>query len=163
MRGRRKMHKDPAPRLGGVGIFAGLLPLLFFNGFDKRLVSFLAGCLIIFFIGLLDDITGVMWRFKTLGTFVAASVIIFYDGAKVEHLDTLIGSGNLDLGVFFIPFTYFCIPWIVNAINFVDGLNGLPAGTSLIAFACYILASLKREGFPLNAHSLGMRHVPFCC
>ena len=150
MPGRRKMHKDPIPRLGGVGIFVGLLPLFLFSGFDRRSVSFLAGCIIIFFVGLLDDIKGVRWRLKILGTFVASSVIIFYGGARVEHLGTIIGSGNLDLGIFSIPFTYFCILGIVNAINFIDGLNGLAAGISLMAFATFaVFASLAGDASSL--------------
>ncbi len=139
--GRRKHHKTPVPRLGGIGIFLGLLASLMFIKMNDRVVSYLIASAIIFSVGIIDDIRGVRWSAKMAAVFLATSVTIFYGKITVTNLGDILWFGRLDLGIWSIPFTYFSVLGIVSAINLFDGLNGLAGGTSLIIFGFLALFS----------------------
>jgi UDP-GlcNAc:undecaprenyl-phosphate GlcNAc-1-phosphate transferase len=131
--GRRKIHKAPVPRIGGIGILAGFAAALFFLELDQRVLAYLIGSLMIFALGVADDMRGVRWWVKMPATLAATSVTVFYGGMTIEGLGNIAGLGALELGVLSIPFTYFSVLGIVSAINLTDGMNGLAGGTALIA------------------------------
>jgi len=139
--GKRKHHKTPVPRLGGIGIFLGLLVGVAFLRFNDRIVSYLIASSIIFSVGVIDDIKGVSWWAKMAAVFLATSVTIFYGKITVTSLGDILWFGSLDLGIWSIPFTYFSVLGIVSAINLFDGLNGLAGGTALIIFGFLALFS----------------------
>lgn len=133
--GERKVHLVPTVRIGGLGIYAGFLIALPFIVISERIVSAIFGSAIILAVGLWDDVKGINWKVKMLGIFAASTLVIFYGNIRLKHLGDLFGNGQVELGVWSIPFTYFCIIGVVNAINLIDGINGLAAGISVIAFA----------------------------
>ncbi len=145
--GRRKHHKTPVPRLGGIGIFLGLLVSLAFLNINERVTSYLIACSIIFSVGVIDDIKGVSWAAKMAAVFSATSITIFYGNITVTSLGDILWFGRLDLGAWSIPFTYFSVLGIVSAINLFDGLNGLAGGTSLIIFSFLALFSYMGHNF----------------
>lgn len=135
--GRRKVHKKPIARIGGLGIFIGLLAAIPFLEMGNRVTSYFIGVVIILISGLWDDLTGIDWKKKMLAVFIATSVTIFYGGISVESLGNLFSLGDVSLGFWSIPFTYFCVMGMVSAINLIDGLNGLASGLSLIALVLF--------------------------
>ncbi len=145
---RRKHHKTPVPRLGGIGVFLGFLASLVFLNINDRVTSYLIASSIIFSVGIIDDLIGLRWTVKMAAVFLATSVTIFYGRIYITHLGDLLWFGELKLGVFSIPFTYFSVLGIVSAINLFDGLNGLAGGTSLIIFL--FLALFSYIGHDIN-------------
>lgn len=136
----RKIHTRPVPRIGGVALFlAFFLPLLFvaFNrkmfmqyvSTDYRLVAFVAGAVLIFGLGLWDDIRRLPSWFKFTGQVLVAA-IMFYGGIRINVVSFPFVEA-LHLGWLSLPATIFWFVLVINAINLIDGLDGLAAGISL--------------------------------
>jgi UDP-GlcNAc:undecaprenyl-phosphate GlcNAc-1-phosphate transferase len=130
-----RWHKMPTPLLGGVGIFfAFVASLLFTYGWNKQLdwshFGLLAGSLIIFCLGLYDDIRKLSPPAKLIGQILAAAVVILF-GYSTNFFTPKIDNPIIAQ----IPnllLTFFWIVGITNAINLLDNMDGLAAGISLI-------------------------------
>lgn len=132
---KRKIHKEAIPSSGGLAIFFGFLfAALFLNRPTPEILGFLIGANIITAIGLLDDIFDFPPATKFFGQILAALVVI-NAGVRVEFITDIINNHGttFSLGFLSLPFTFFWIIGITNAINFIDGLDGLAAGVSGIA------------------------------
>ncbi len=140
--GERKVHDRAIPRVGGLGIIAGALITVFsLLHIDPTIMSFLLGALVIVIFGVWDDTRQVEPYLKFLGQFIAISIIIFYGDIWIKQLP-FTGSDDISPWVG-IPFTYFAIIGMTNAVNTSDGLDGMAGGESLlslivIAFLAYI-------------------------
>jgi UDP-GlcNAc:undecaprenyl-phosphate GlcNAc-1-phosphate transferase len=156
--GGRRVHTRVIPRLGGLavvaGFFAPLAALAFtqsdvaevFYADPLRSVGLAVGGVIIASLGAWDDIRGVRAWHK-LAVQLLAALVAWGCGFRMEHL-TLPFVGELDLGVFGLPFTLLWIAAVVNAMNLIDGLDGLAGGIAF--FACltnFVVAALN--GNPL--------------
>ncbi len=141
----RKIHKSPTPLLGGLAIMAGFLATFLIGirlheaEFTFPLAGFLLGAVWIFFLGLLDDKIGIGAPAKLLGQLVACA-FLFFSG----NTNGLITSAPLDL--------FFSLIWVVglmNAINFLDNMDGLATGiTFLAAMAFFTLFILHGQVVP---------------
>lgn len=153
---QRKVHKNPIPRLGGISfmpsmLLASIVALLLFNNLaeqQKLLVStwsvtFLISLIIIYTIGLLDDIIGVAPRNKFICQIVAAALLTL-SGLYINNLYGLFGIYEIPAYVG-IPFTIIIIVLIDNAINLIDGIDGLAGSLALLALIAFLIA-FSREG-----------------
>ena len=130
----RRMHKTPIPRVGGLAIFLGFVvaSLIFTEiGPEKRMV--LIGTLIIVVLGVIDDVVALKARTKFLGQLVAAFVPVFLGDMVIQSFSNPFGSGYIHLGAWGVPITILWIVGMTNAVNFIDGLDGLAVGVSCIA------------------------------
>lgn len=129
----RKVHELDMPRLGGLAIFiAFILPFIFIV--DKKPGPFLGvilGAIIIFLMGILDDIYQLSAKTKFVGQIIAAGIAIYF-GVVVQFLTNPF-DGLVSLGFLSIPVTLLWIVGVTNAINLIDGLDGLAGGVSVIA------------------------------
>lgn len=128
----RKVHVKLMPRLGGLAIFVSFLIgfLLFFPG-EEKAWPIILGALIIVITGVIDDMKGVSPKVKMLGQLLAAIAVVA-GGIQIEYV-TLPFSGRIEFEFLAIPITIIWILAITNAINLIDGLDGLAAGVSSIA------------------------------
>ncbi|MCP3028084.1 glycosyltransferase family 4 protein [Halobacillus sp. A5] len=128
----RKVHTKKMPRLGGAAIFFSVvLGFLFFIPNHSYAVPLLIGGVIIAATGIFDDILNLPPLYKLFGQSMAAAVVIS-SGVKIEFVNLPFGA-PVEFGFLSIPITLFWIIGITNAINLVDGLDGLAAGISSIA------------------------------
>jgi len=112
----RKVHSSAIPRIGGIAIFMSFLfSCLVFVDLVPPVRGILAGGLVIFCTGLIDDISGLSAKRKFLGEIVACLVAILVGGLHVHTLGNLFGT-NLPIWVA-IPFTVFAVVGVINAIN----------------------------------------------
>lgn len=133
----RRMHTKTMPRFGGLAIFAGsTTAMLIFLKFDPRVVTIVMGGVLIYILGVIDDIKHLSAKVKFLGqTFVA--LIMYVNGIRIEFLTNFLGEGNSQLGdVLCFIITMVWIVGITNTVNLIDGLDGLAAGTAAIASLC---------------------------
>ena len=143
----RRMHKVPIPRMGGLAIFAGfLVSVLFFVPLGTEFRSILIGALILVVLGIIDDIVALKPRTKFAGQIIAA-LIPALSGVSIHGIVNPFVPGQYStLGIFSIPLTVIWIVGITNAVNFIDGLDGLACGVSAIAtVTMFIIAVLFGE------------------
>jgi len=141
----RRMHSHPIPRMGGLAIFFGfLLSTLFFVELTPQVRGMLLGAVIIVVLGIFDDIYALRAKFKLVVQIVAALVAVL-SGNVIEWLtNPNIFSPNpyWHLGWFSIPFTVLWIVAITNAVNLIDGLDGLACGVSTISSMTLLVIAL---------------------
>lgn len=129
----RKVHKNPIPRLGGLGIYGGfLLGYMLFGQHSVQMNAILIGSFIILVTGIFDDIKPVPAKYKFIAQIVGASIIPLYGKILLQDISAF--GLYLNFGVFAYPITILFIVGIVNCINLIDGLDGLSSGISSIYF-----------------------------
>jgi len=129
---QRKIHKSPIPTLGGLAIFSGfLIGLLVVQPDSPYHFFILLGALFTIFLGLFDDIYPLSSKSKFVSQIVIASVVVIGGDLKVSFINLPFG-GQIEFGWFSIAIAIFWIVGITNAINLIDGLDGLSAGISAI-------------------------------
>lgn len=158
--GKRKVHQSPIPRLGGLSVVASISITLgaayWLVGPDQHSLfargalwgPLIFGGILVFAVGVLDDIRGVSSMFKFSVQAIAALVAISY-GVRFNHV-TFIESGGIDLGLWAYPLSFLWIIGITNAFNLIDGLDGLSAGLASIAAGTSAAVFLLR-GDPTDA------------
>ena len=144
-RDSRRMHNHPIPRMGGLAIFFGfILSALIFVPLDAPLRGMLLGAVIIVILGIFDDIYALPALPKLLVQIVAATVAVLM-GNQIEILSNPnIFSSNpyWDLGILSVPISVFWIVGITNAVNLIDGLDGLACGVSTISSMTMLVIAL---------------------
>ena len=132
----RRMHKVPIPRMGGLAIFLGfIISVLLFVEVDDQMKGILLGSVIIVVMGIIDDITPLRASLKFVIQILAALIPVYY-GVQI----TCISNPNLfsdnpywNFGWLSIPITVIWIVGLTNAVNLIDGLDGLAIGVSSIS------------------------------
>lgn len=136
-RDARRMHKRPIPRMGGLAIFMGFLAaLLIFGRMDVQMLSILLGAMLIVVLGIFDDIVALGAKFKFCIQILAAAIPVCVGGLKIEFFTSFNPFSDnpyFSLGILSVPVTILWIVGITNAVNLIDGLDGLAAGVSSIA------------------------------
>ena len=131
----RKVHRRPMPRLGGLAVYiAFTATVLLTQNLAREWWGLLLGATLIVLLGILDDTRGISARQKLVGQIVAACAVIPF-GVEVEFVTNPLQGGLIALGFWGIPLTVFWLVAVTNAVNLVDGLDGLAAGTAVIAAA----------------------------
>ena len=130
----RKIHKVPMPRLGGLAIFlAFLLGYILYGDVSTQMLSILIGGFLLILVGIVDDINPVKARYKLIAQIIAATIVVLYGELYFTNV-TLLGF-NIYFNEFWGSLTSIIfIVAITNAINLIDGLDGLAAGISSIYF-----------------------------
>ncbi|RZK63154.1 MAG: undecaprenyl/decaprenyl-phosphate alpha-N-acetylglucosaminyl 1-phosphate transferase [Hymenobacter sp.] len=156
----RSVHTQPTPRLGGVAVLAGFLSALtIFAPLSYGVQHLLAGCILLFFVGLKDDLVTVSVAKKFIGQLLATGVVMLMADVRITSFQGLLGIGTLPIGVSY-GFTFVAIVGITNAINLIDGLDGL-AGTivlvisSTLGYYFYQYGGPERSGYAFVAVCLG--------
>lgn len=142
--GRRRVNRSVTPRTGGIAIImAFITPVLLFGSPTTQLKGILIGGCIIFVGMLLDDMFDIPAFLKLMIQSVAAIVVIAC-GVRVTAFTDFFHGGYIQLGSAGIILTYIWIVGITNALNIIDGLDGLAGGVaSLILLAMYFFAAFK--------------------
>ena len=170
----RKVHTMPIPRLGGISFFPVILiTLCFILGLQSytgyltddlpadEFLFFTVGGMMLFLIGVADDLVGVSYRYKFLVQILAALLMVC-PGEWLNSLGGLFGIHELQ-GALGIPLTLFIVVYITNAINLIDGIDGLASGLSCIAlFVLGLMCVVQGETiYALLAFSTFGVIVPF--
>jgi len=130
----RKVNTTGVPTLGGIGIFIGFTLSIIFASYQYIFseVQYIIGAsIILFFIGLKDDLLVIAPHKKLLAQLAAAVVLFIFADIRFTHLHGLFGIEALGIIPSFF-FTLFVIIGIINAFNLIDGIDGLAAGVGII-------------------------------
>ena len=141
----RRMHKVPIPRLGGLAIFlAFLLSVLVFAKIDRQMQGILLGATMIVVLGVMDDIMALNALPKLIVQILAAGIAV-YHGCVIQFVSSpnvFSSMTYLNLGWWSYPITIIWIVAITNAVNLIDGLDGLAVGVSAISTASITVIAL---------------------
>ncbi len=146
----RKHHVAVIPSLGGIAIFAGIMISFFFSAANGNyngssvLAYMLAGSLVLFFTGFFDDLMEISAKRKLVMQSIAAWMVV-HGGLRIVTLNGFLGIYNLS-----VPWQYgitiFVILFLINAYNFIDGIDGLAATLGIIIFSLFaFLFYLKND------------------
>ena len=147
----RKIHKTPVSRLGGVAIWSSamltflVLVLLSYYPYGSLLSGILLGGSLMFLLGLIDDVYNLNAKFKLFIQLTIAT-IVYLLGVQIDTIFNPFGGEPLRLGILSYPITVLWIAGISNAVNFIDGVDGL-AG-SVITVSSITLALIAAAMSP---------------
>ena len=133
----RSTHKNHTPRGAGVGFFVAVIsvsPCFYFHLLSSYLWTMLA-VLLVFIIGVLDDHHDTSPNTKFI-IIILATLFLSFDEIIISDVGTFFGL-SLHLGWFALPFTVFAVVGFTNALNLIDGLDGLSASISIIILTTF--------------------------
>ncbi|MBK9285719.1 MAG: undecaprenyl/decaprenyl-phosphate alpha-N-acetylglucosaminyl 1-phosphate transferase [Sphingobacteriaceae bacterium] len=169
----RKIHKRSIPTIGGIIIFAGTLfaYTLWYSvedlqHYDKILQSVkefklvIATSIILFFVGVKDDIIGTAPVKKLFAHIVVALILVLMGDIRITSLHGIFGVYNIPIwgSVFLSIFTYVVV---VNAFNLIDGVDGLAAGVGLLSSVAFGIWFIFAKEFPYAALSFSLAGALF--
>lgn len=163
--GSRKVHREPIPRIGGLAVFLGFVAALTFAAWvtgaldgATRVSVYWKGLALatafMLLVGLVDDLRGLSFRTKFVTQF-AAAIFVWYCGFRVEVVTHPFG-GALELGWLSLPLTVLWIVAITNAVNLIDGLDGLAPGIALITTVAVAVIAFVRNELGITAVSVAL-------
>lgn len=149
----RRMHKKPIPRLGGLAIYGGFLcSILIFGQLDETMLCVLLGAAIIVALGIFDDVLALGAKLKFVVQIVAAAIPVCIGDLQIglfTNLNPLSDTPFVHLGILAVPATIIWIVGITNAVNLIDGLDGLAVGVSSIAAITMLAVALLTGNMPI--------------
>ena len=153
----RKDHAHPTPITGGIAMLAAFVLLGFWtvgNHASDTIISFTIAAVLLTAVGLADDRYDVRWYWRVLAQVLAALIMVYGAGVRVEQIGPVFGLDSLALGWLSVPFTVFATVGIINAINMIDGADGL---AGLLVAVCLVMlagAAVYAGNMGLSRHSL---------
>jgi UDP-GlcNAc:undecaprenyl-phosphate GlcNAc-1-phosphate transferase len=159
----RDVHTTPTPRIGGIAMLAGLFVALLAAGSltwfssvfrePERLLAIVTAATVIVAVGVLDDFFDLDWTIKLAGQVLAAGILA-WQGVQIISLPI----GGLVIGSYgaSMLMTIFITVLIMNAVNFIDGLDGLVSGVVLIGTSAFFLYAylITQQTSPTNYFNL---------
>lgn len=132
--GGRKQHETPTSYVGGLCIlFSVALGYLLFEGQGNHMFAVFLGCAsMLAAVGFVDDWKGLSSRIR-FGAQATAAILMILAGVYVSDLGDVFGMASLPLGWVAIPFTVFIVVGVVNALNMIDGSDGVAGGQVLVS------------------------------
>ena len=163
---KRRMHKKPTPRIGGLAIIFGfLVAICCFGRLTRELTAILCGAAIIAAMGFVDDCKTLDAKLKFVIQIIAALVVMIGGNIRI----TVFTNPNI-----FSDSPYLVLPWwlsgiativwivfITNAVNFIDGLDGLAAGVSAIMSVSLVFVAVRMGEYPVAVIGLALMGACF--
>ena len=144
----RKIHKNNVPLIGGISIYTSLIFVSIFLNLENTLYLIISVSSIIILLGILDDIKNLGYKVRLLSQ-IFATLILIGSGISItviEFIDTEI----FQIKSLALLFTVICVVGMTNAFNFIDGIDGLASGLSLLAFFSIQFFIFMNIGFDNN-------------
>ncbi len=139
--GGRKLHEDHIPLVGGIAMYMGLIITSVFVARQPILhPSFWCALTLLVGVGLLDSRYDIRASKKMACQALAGVMMVVWGGNLLSSFGNLFGNGNITLGYLAPLITIFCVVGLINAVNMMDGMDGLAAGITLISLLGFALA-----------------------
>ncbi|MBQ6964917.1 MAG: undecaprenyl/decaprenyl-phosphate alpha-N-acetylglucosaminyl 1-phosphate transferase [Bacteroidaceae bacterium] len=162
----RKMHKQAIPRLGGtlfmpsLGVGVAITLLVMYQGINKNFeicvsnIIMVVGALLIYLIGILDDLKGLKATHKFIIQSIAALLFPLCN-LMISNLHGLFGVHEIPLWISY-PLTVFVILLIVNAINLIDGIDGLASSIAFLILGSFAYLYYKLDAYLFSLISISL-------
>ena len=130
--GTRASHNGSVPIFGGLAIFTGIIFSLLFWADIENIQYLLVSILIVFFVGVIDDLLELSPFKKLVGQVIATLIIIFLGDLQIDNMHGVLGVYDLPIWIG-VLFTVFVVIVITNGFNLIDGVDGLAGGVGVIS------------------------------
>lgn len=148
---KRKIHKEPIPSLGGLGMFIGfifsILLTINFSSEAPEFQYYIASLLLIFFLGIKDDIIIISPVKKFVGQLIAAGILVYKANLVITDMGGFLGIHQLNTACSYL-LTMFALVVIINAFNLIDGVDGLAGSLGLISSLVFGIFFLINKNIP---------------
>ena len=152
--GDRSSHQVSTPFFGGIAIFTGVVfSLIFWADNFENIQYTLVSILIVFIVGLIDDLRAITAFKKLIGQILATLVLILLGDLQIDNMHGVLGIYELPIWAS-VSFTIFVVIVIINGFNLIDGIDGLAGGIGLIS-------SLSFGGIALIMEQTDMALIAF--
>ena len=143
--GERSSHKRSVPIFGGIAIFSGIIFSLLFWGKLDSIQFILVSLVIVFFVGVIDDLHGLSPFKKIIGQVIAILILIYLGKIQINSMHGVLGVYELP-DIIATLFTVFVVIVITNGFNLIDGVDGLASGVGVIASLAFgVMAYLMNQ------------------
>ena len=132
--GEHRIHSDPIPLVGGPAIFLAVWGGWLFTGQSIPLGLFTASVLVFIF-GMLDDKWNLPYFVRFMVQITAILILVYIDGMRLWQLGGLVSEEFVQLGRYSLALTIFAAVGVINAVNMIDGIDGLAAGLVIVCLA----------------------------
>jgi UDP-N-acetylmuramyl pentapeptide phosphotransferase/UDP-N-acetylglucosamine-1-phosphate transferase len=161
----RKQHRNHISSLGGVAVFAGMiLPFLIFNATHDHfpVSALLVALIVLFYVGVKDDLYPLSPIKKFLGQCLSAAAIVLLGDLRIESLYGFLGIDELPY-LMSVGLTIFFFVTLINAFNFIDGIDGLCSSLTLVISLAYAWCffQMDQEVFMMLSIALAGAHLAF--
>ena len=142
----RSVHKKPIPRGAGIAFILAVFVTLFLFDLEylKTYYYIYAAIAIVFVAGVWDDLKNISPKIKFIFIFFS-SIILFMNDIALDFLGTYFGYEVILPGWFALPFTFFAIAGYTNALNLMDGLDGLAASLSIVILVTFLAIGIEHS------------------
>lgn len=161
----RKLQKEPVPVMGGIAVFFGLVSAVLVGCIltdCSPLLPVLMAMVVLLYMGAMDDLVGMSQLGRVLAEVLVLLGMIFAAGKCVDSLHGLWGMGAFSWWIA-VPLTVFAGVGIINAINMIDGVNGLSSGLCMTCAGMFGGVFLGRDDMPnaILAFAMCAGLIPF--
>ena len=140
----RKVHTKPTPRIGGIAIYLGfVVGTLLLGTYTRQVAAVLVAGSVVFFTGLVDDYKDISPKLKLAGQFLAALLLVIA-GFSIRFISNPFTGSTASLGWLGPPITVIWLVGVSNAVNLIDGMDGLAVGVSTIASAATAIVCISQ-------------------
>lgn len=153
---KRSSHKTPTPTFGGVAIFAGILiGYMIWNFGDEGILlhKVFVGTVILFFLGIKDDLYALSPTKKIIVQIMASAIVVVGSDLRISDLFGIFGISHIPY-IVSILLTIFIFVAMINAFNLIDGIDGLAGGIAMIASTGFGLWFLVNHHYSLACLAL---------
>ena len=153
--GKRASHSGSTPIFGGIAIFSGILFSLLFWAELEEIQFLITSFLIVFFVGVIDDLLNLSPFNKLTGQIIAILVVIYLGDLQIDNMHGVLGVKGLPEWISAL-FTVFVVIVITNGFNLIDGVDGLAGGVGVISASCFgfIAIMMDQSDMAIIAFSL---------
>ncbi|MCX5708995.1 MAG: MraY family glycosyltransferase [Candidatus Omnitrophica bacterium] len=150
--GGRKIHKHVTPLLGGLGIYlAVMVALISADGAMGLILPILIGSTLIFVLGLIEDVQGLSAQIRFVAQLIITLGMIFIGGLRIEFL-----PNNSWGNIVEVVLTIFWLVGLTNAYNYLDGLDGLAAGSAVINLFFFLVILYNTGQYSLGILAISL-------
>ncbi len=160
--GDRASHRGSTPFFGGIAIFTGVIFSLLFWADIENIQFILVSILIVFIVGLIDDLRQITAFKKLIGQIIATLILILLGDLQIDSMHGVLGVYDLPIWAS-LSFTIFVVIVITNGFNLIDGIDGLAGGIGLISSLSFgaIALIMEQNDMALIAFTLSGALVGF--
>ena len=145
--GKRAVHEGSTPIFGGIAIFSGIIFSLLFWAELENIQFLLVSFLIIFFVGVIDDLLNLSPLKKLIGQVIAVLIVIYLGDLQIDNMHGVLGVQVFPEWISAL-FTVFVVIVITNGFNLIDGVDGLAGGIGVITSFVFGIIALLMSDIP---------------